>query len=88
MHQDSERLAECGHQVTVATTCLPERQARRLNGVGIKEFRLSGNLAREHSLSQFTIVPNGASEREFLVPKTRGSGGGTASRMMRSWCSP
>jgi glycosyltransferase involved in cell wall biosynthesis len=46
MRQVGERLVERGHQVTVATSFLEERQVRRLNGVSIKEFRVSGNLAR------------------------------------------
>ncbi len=41
----SERLAARGHDVTVATTALPERTSREHAGVKIVEFPLSGNLA-------------------------------------------
>jgi glycosyltransferase involved in cell wall biosynthesis len=44
--QLSERLVKLGHQVTVATSRLPERSQRTLNGVKIEEFDISGNLAR------------------------------------------
>jgi len=30
------------------------------------------NLARQHGLTHFTVLPNGASEREFLVPRDSG----------------
>jgi len=45
MRQVAERLTERGHEVTVVTTYLPERQARVVNGVRIMEFRVAGNLA-------------------------------------------
>lgn len=48
VRQLSERLAQLGHDITVATTRLPERanwQQAQLNGVTIKEFDVSGNLA-------------------------------------------
>lgn len=41
--QLSERLAARGHQVTVATTRLPNRQTSDINGVKIEEFDISGN---------------------------------------------
>jgi glycosyltransferase involved in cell wall biosynthesis len=41
----SERLAARGHEVTVATTAVPERTSREHAGVKIVEFPLSGNLA-------------------------------------------
>lgn len=44
MRQIAERLVAWGHQVTVATTQLPARDFEVLNGVAIKEFRISGNL--------------------------------------------
>ncbi|MBI1920670.1 MAG: glycosyltransferase family 4 protein [Geobacter sp.] len=44
--QLSERMAAMGHDVTVATTRLPERGDAVLNGVRIAEFDISGNLAR------------------------------------------
>lgn len=46
MRQVAERLVEKGHQVTVATSKLPNRGFKSLNGVGIKEFSVSGNLMR------------------------------------------
>ncbi|MGI8654408.1 MAG: glycosyltransferase family 4 protein [Pyrinomonadaceae bacterium] len=44
--QISERLVKSGHDVTIATTQLPERNARDLNGVRIEEFEVSGNAVR------------------------------------------
>lgn len=44
--QISERLAKLGHEVTVATTKLPERKKMVINGVNIKEFNIKGNLVR------------------------------------------
>jgi glycosyltransferase involved in cell wall biosynthesis len=41
--QISERLVERGHDVTVATTRLNNRETCRLNGVKIEEFDISGN---------------------------------------------
>lgn len=46
MRQLAERLVEKGHQVTVATSKLPNRHFVSLNGVSIKEFAVSGNLVR------------------------------------------
>ena len=46
MRQLAERFVERGHQVTVATTFMPERTSRVLNGVEIAEFNVSGNLVR------------------------------------------
>ena len=45
VQQISERLAKRGHRVEVATTKLPGRDFRELNGVTIHEFDISGNLA-------------------------------------------
>jgi glycosyltransferase involved in cell wall biosynthesis len=45
MRQIAERLVARGHQVTVATTKLPTRDFKTLNGVDIKEFAVSGNIA-------------------------------------------
>ena len=39
----SEELVRRGHEVTVATTRLPERMERTLNGVPIEEFAVAGN---------------------------------------------
>ncbi|MHB8170333.1 MAG: glycosyltransferase family 4 protein [Thermincolia bacterium] len=46
MKQLAERLVLCGHEVTVATSRLQSRDFTELNGVQIKEFDVSGNLAR------------------------------------------
>lgn len=44
MRQLGERFAQTGHEVTVATTHLPERQSPRIKGIAVEEFRISGNL--------------------------------------------
>jgi len=44
--QLSERLAEMGHDITVATTSLPERKKSILNGVKIAGFSITGNTVR------------------------------------------
>ena len=46
MQQLAERLVVRGHEVTVATTKLPTRLFSELNGVTIREFKISGNLVR------------------------------------------
>ena len=46
VRQLAERLVERGHHVRVATSFLPQRAAREINGVEIVEFKASGNLAR------------------------------------------
>ena len=46
VRQLSERLARLGHDVTVATTRLPERTEKTINGVKIEEFSISGNAVR------------------------------------------
>jgi glycosyltransferase involved in cell wall biosynthesis len=45
MRQIAERLAAAGHEVTVATTRLPERDFDTFNGVRIEGFDISGNRA-------------------------------------------
>ena len=45
MRQLAERLVMRGHSVTVATTAIPIRGFKELNGVQIREFSISGNLA-------------------------------------------
>jgi glycosyltransferase involved in cell wall biosynthesis len=40
------RLADRGHEVTVATSRLAERQGRNVDGVRIEEFAVTGNLVR------------------------------------------
>jgi len=44
--QISERLVQLGHEVTVATTKLPERKNKEINGVHIEEFDIAGNTVR------------------------------------------
>lgn len=45
IRQLAERLVERGHSVTVATSFLPDRKHLELNGVVIKQFKVSGNLS-------------------------------------------
>ncbi len=45
IRQLAERMVAHGHKVTVATTQLPNREFDVLNGVNIKGFGVSGNLA-------------------------------------------
>mgnify|MGYP001617290643 CR=1 FL=1 len=42
----SERMVKMGHEVTVATTKLPNRTSTTHNGVKIAEFDISGNAVR------------------------------------------
>ncbi len=44
--QLSERMVELGHEVTVATSKLAERDFKEFNGVKIVEFDISGNAVR------------------------------------------
>lgn len=46
VRQVSERLAQRGHDVTVATTALAERDAGEIAGVRISEFEAGGNAVR------------------------------------------
>ena len=46
VRQVSEELVRRGHAVTVATTRLPKRRTRELDGVRIEEFDVSGNAVR------------------------------------------
>jgi glycosyltransferase involved in cell wall biosynthesis len=46
VRQVSERLVERGHDVTVATTKLPERSTSIISGVHVEEFAISGNAVR------------------------------------------
>ena len=43
VRQISERLVRQGHEVTVATTALSERNSEEFNSVKIAEFDISGN---------------------------------------------
>jgi glycosyltransferase involved in cell wall biosynthesis len=45
MRQIAERMASAGHDVTVATSYLPERKFTSHNGVAIQQFRVTGNAA-------------------------------------------
>jgi L-malate glycosyltransferase len=49
VRQLSERLVTLGHDVTVVTTKLPERNFKVLNGVRIEEFNIAGNAVRGFS---------------------------------------
>jgi L-malate glycosyltransferase len=60
VRQLSERLVEMGHDVTVATTKLPERKQKVINGVKIKEFAIKGNSV--HGMSG-----NVADYKKFLL---------------------
>jgi glycosyltransferase involved in cell wall biosynthesis len=46
VRQVSERLAAGGHEVVVATGALPERTEKRIGGVEVAEFDVSGNEVR------------------------------------------
>jgi glycosyltransferase involved in cell wall biosynthesis len=46
MRQIAERLVQHGHDVTIATTKLPNRDFTELNGVHIQEFSVRGNWVR------------------------------------------
>jgi glycosyltransferase involved in cell wall biosynthesis len=46
VRQISTRLAERGHDVTVATSRLGQRRSSRIDGVSVREFAISGNAAR------------------------------------------
>lgn len=59
----SEGMVRKGHQVTVATTKLPERRSLELNGVQIKEFDVQGSLAtgfKGDDISQYISFVSGA----------------------------
>lgn len=46
MKQIAERLVTFGHEVTIATTYLPNRDFSALNGVQVAQFSVKGNLVR------------------------------------------
>jgi L-malate glycosyltransferase len=60
VRQISTRLAERGHEVTVATTRLAQRSSDRIDGVSVREFAISGNAARGMSGELDTY-------REFVI---------------------
>lgn len=80
--QISERLVQKGHKVTVATSKIPQRTSRIINGVKIKEFDISGNMVRglkgdvkkyqEFLLnSDFNVVTNFAAQQwttDLMLP--------------------
>lgn len=74
VRQISERLVEAGHQVTVATRFDPRRKDKKINGVEIMEFNVTGNITDgiqgEYDLymrflleSQYDIVTNFAAQQ-------------------------
>ena len=44
MRQIAERMAERGHDVTVATSRHPQRKSKVVNGVKIREFKAGGKM--------------------------------------------
>ncbi len=80
--QISEHLAKQGHQITVATSCHPERKSHSINGVTIRDFAISGNSVRgingevdtyQHFLlnSDFDIITNFAAQQwatDLMLP--------------------
>lgn len=46
LQQIAERLAKRGHQITIATSKLADRESTAINGVTIQEFDVSGNYNR------------------------------------------
>lgn len=58
--QVSEQLVKRGHDVTVATTKLPDRTQSHLNGARIVDFAISGNAARG-------FTGDTAAYQEFLI---------------------
>ena len=56
MKQIAERLVARGHEVTVATTALPNRDFTSLNGVQIAQFAVSGNLLIVSKTSEDPVV--------------------------------
>lgn len=80
--QISERLVKFGHDVTIATTATPQRKENLINGVKVKGFNISGNLAygmsgdiKEYRAfvleSNFDIVTNFAAQQwaaDALLP--------------------
>ncbi len=74
VRQLSERLVQRGHDVTVATTRLAQRQSRQINGVKIVEFDVGGNFTlglrgdagefrRYLRENQFDVVMNYAAQQ-------------------------
>ena len=80
--QISEHLVKQGHQITVATSCHPERKSHSINGVTIRDFAISGNSVRgiigevdtyQHFLlnSDFDIITNFAAQQwatDLMLP--------------------
>lgn len=61
--QLSERLAEKGHQVTVATQTHQQRKTNIINNVTIEEFDISGNAAKGYKSTEVEINRY----KEFLI---------------------
>jgi len=83
--QLSERLAQKGHEVTVATSYHPDRDFEILNGVTIKSFQIKGNIVEgitgdpnayiDYVLnSDFDVVANFAAQQwatDALLPRLK-----------------
>lgn len=74
VRQLSERMVQMGHDVTVATSYLSERNFVELNGVKVKQFKISGNEVRGYEgdirsyrsfleKSDFDVVMNYAAQQ-------------------------
>jgi glycosyltransferase involved in cell wall biosynthesis len=63
VRQLAERLFKIGYDVTVATTFVPARDFKILNGVKVEQFRISGNNVRGVKATDSEI----ARYREFLL---------------------
>ncbi len=79
VRQLSERMAWLGHDVTVATSYLPDRDFDNLHGVHIKQFKISGNEVRGYEgntkdyqdfilSSDFDIIMNYAAQQWTADP--------------------
>ncbi len=86
VRQISERLFRLGHDVTVATMRLPDRNFSVLNGVKIEEFKISGNAVKGFSgkveryqkfilESRFDVIMNYAAQQwatDLMLPILNG----------------
>lgn len=74
VRQLSERMVQMGHDVTVVTSYIPERNFVELNGVKVKQFKISGNEVRGYEgdirsyqsfleKSDFDVVMNYAAQQ-------------------------
>jgi glycosyltransferase involved in cell wall biosynthesis len=67
VQQISERLAARGHNVTVATTYLPERKFDELNGVKVCQFHVRGNFAHAFQGSDIEAYQQFLLEGDFDI---------------------